>query len=210
MTRLPLNTCLAAILVWVLAFPLGAWSESPESRMVSFSADVKRLLTDRKTTVMGKLFVSPEGIRSETVRNGMPVILIHKPTRKTIWTVFPNEKSYMERTGIAISRPPLPDEAESPCRTNKGFMCRQVGTETLLGRSVMHWEIVIKGPERDVPHAHLWVDTRLQIAIREHYADGLVVELTNIQEGPQPATLFAIPTEYQKVAPPAEATPSTQ
>ncbi|MBF0296224.1 MAG: hypothetical protein HQL96_13630 [Magnetococcales bacterium] len=176
-----------------------------QSAILPFSADVTRMEKNRKGSDKGRMYVSPEGIRTESERDGVRIALLHRPERKSVATLFPDQKSYMENVvSVALSRPPLPDEPESPCRSGKAFVCRQVAREMLNGRAVIHWEIVMKGPDREFPHAHLWVDPRLRIAIRESYADGLTVELTNIQEGEQPASLFTIPEEYRKMAPTVE------
>ncbi|MEO5347040.1 MAG: hypothetical protein H7834_11770 [Magnetococcus sp. YQC-9] len=128
--------------------------------------------------------------------------MIHNTPEKTIHTLFPNQKLYTERKGVTQTRPPLPDDPTSPCRTDKTLICRPIGTDTIDSRKTIHWEIVQRGPDhREISQAHLWIDPRLGIAIRERYADGLQVELANIQEGTQPVELFQIPKDYQKQTP---------
>ncbi|MBF0341789.1 MAG: hypothetical protein HQL95_12640 [Magnetococcales bacterium] len=179
-------------------------AQAAETDGIAFSAEVIRTRGDKRTQTRGKLHVSPEGIRGETTRNGTPVIMIHNTARKTVWMVQPAKKSYTERTGVEQKRPALPDETGSPCRMDKNVLCRQVGTEQIEGRRVVHWEIAQRGPDnREIPQAHLWVDPRLKMAIRERYADGMQVELTSIQEGPQPAELFVVPVDFQKITPEA-------
>ncbi|MBF0127505.1 MAG: hypothetical protein HQM02_09875 [Magnetococcales bacterium] len=178
----------------------GGVGEAGVAPVVSFSAEVTRIQGNPKTTSTGKMYVSPEGIRTESVRDGVSIALLHKPEQKKVLTLFPAQKNYMENeVGVTLSRPPLPDEPDSPCRTNKAFKCRQVGQEKVNGRAVIHWEIVIQGQDREVPHAHLWIDPRLLIAIRELYPDGLSVELSNIQEGTQASQLFSVPGDYEKI-----------
>ncbi|MBF0271651.1 MAG: hypothetical protein HQL98_06290 [Magnetococcales bacterium] len=183
-------------------------AEAAPPVMVSFSADVTRTRLDKKMQTRGRMYVSPEGIRGESQRNGVAVVMIHHTARKTVWTLIPSQKSYTERTGVEPARPPLPDEANSPCRHDKSLICRQVGMENLEGRRTLHWEIRMRGPDnRESLQAHLWIDPRLGMAIREQYADGLSVELSHIQEGPQPSELFVIPENFQKTA--LDSTPQT-
>ncbi|MBF0180141.1 MAG: hypothetical protein HQM03_08965 [Magnetococcales bacterium] len=173
--------------------------------IVPFTAEVTRMEKNRKRIDKGRMYVSAAGIRTESERDGVKIALLHRPERKTVATLFPDQKSYMENeVPVALSRPPLPDDLESPCRSGKALVCRPVAKETVNGRAVIHWELVLKNSDRELPHAHLWVDPRLRIAIRESYADGLTVELTNIQEGEPSASLFTIPDEYRKMAPTVE------
>lgn len=48
-----------------------------------------------------------------------------------------------------------------------------------------------------------WVDSKLRVPVREEENGQVVMELVNIQEKPQPATLFDIPKEYKETAPPS-------
>ncbi|MBF0190495.1 MAG: hypothetical protein HQL99_05015 [Magnetococcales bacterium] len=184
-------------------------AEAAEVTPLAFSAEVIRTRPDKKSQnqTRGRLHVSPEAIRGESQRNGVTVIMIHHTARKTVWTLIPSQKSYTERTGVESARPPLPDEPNSPCRHDKNLICRQTGTETIDGRRTLRWEIGTRGSDhRETLQAHLWIDPRLGMAIRERYADGLSVELSNIQEGPQPPELFTVPENFQKTA----STPSAQ
>ncbi|MBF0428870.1 MAG: hypothetical protein HQL94_08110, partial [Magnetococcales bacterium] len=70
------------------------WAASKES--VSFSADVTRFQADRKTSTTGKLFVGPDGVRSESIHEGTAITLIHKLAQKTVLTLLPGQKSYTE------------------------------------------------------------------------------------------------------------------
>lgn len=194
----------------ILTTPTLVCAEPLKLPLIAFSADVKRQNADRKTTLLGKMIVSPEGVRSESERDGVRIVRIHKLAQKTIWTLFMAEKTYTELIDVALSRPPLPDEPESPCRTNQELICTLLGPATLNGRSVMHWEITTKGPQGNTPYAHLWIDQRLKIAIREQYADGLIEELGNIKEGDQPAHLFDIPKDFKKIVTPAAPPVATQ
>ncbi|MBF0628065.1 MAG: hypothetical protein HQL91_07575 [Magnetococcales bacterium] len=178
-------------------------AQAADADLLSFSADVVRSRADKKSPVTrGKLYVSPEAIRGEGPRNGVLVVRIHHPHRKLVHILIPSQKIYSEQTGIEESFPPLPDDPQSPCRTDKKMICRQVGNEMIDGRRTFHWEIATRGADnRESFQAHLWIDPRLKMAIRERYADGLTVELNNIQEAPQSLELFVVPQDFQKVTP---------
>ncbi len=166
---------------------------------VSFSAEVIRSQTGKSKQIStGRMYVSPDGIRTETVQQKKTVWMIFKPAMKTVWTLFPEQKSYFERTNYALDRPPLPAEAESPCRLPT-FSCNKIGQELVEGRLTNHWQIELRDKKGTKPHANLWVDFRLKLAIVEKYADGLTVRMKQIQEGPQPPSLFQIPQGFHKI-----------
>jgi outer membrane lipoprotein-sorting protein len=82
-----------------------------------------------------------------------------------------------------------------------------LGTETRNGRSVEKWELVTTQPGGQTTRSLQWYDPRLQLAIREELPGGLARELINIQEGPQPNSLFQVPSGYTKMEMP---TPQSQ
>ncbi|MBF0583817.1 MAG: hypothetical protein HQL80_06215 [Magnetococcales bacterium] len=183
-----------------LAFLPGLSRAAPQ-QLVEFSAEVTRSDANHpETPTTGMMYVGRTGIRTETSQDKQAVWMIFKPASKLVWTVFPQQRTYMERTGLALEWPPLPEDENSPCRDKK-FSCKKVGVETVSGRSTLHWSIQLVGEKgKESSYAHLWVDPRLNVAIRESYADGLTVEMRRIQEGAQPASLFELPAGYQQVA----------
>jgi hypothetical protein len=87
-----------------------------------------------------------------------------------------------------------------------------MGQKTVQERVTQHWSITVLGEKGERPYAQLWVDPRLNVAIRESYADGLSVEMHHIREVPQPTHLFELPAGFIKVdlptTPPAGKTPA--
>ena len=144
------------------------------------------------------MFVGTQGIRTETVHRKQPVWMIYNPSQKTVWTVFPEQKTYMEQIGIPMDRPPLPDEPNSPCQS-KLFLCKPGQQQVIHGRHTIRWTLLRRDKKGVQPYAQLWIDSRLKIAIREQYADGLTIEMVKIQEQPQPDQLFRLPDGYRKI-----------
>ncbi len=195
---LPLRLLLLFLVALSPAIGRGA-----SQQLVEFSAEVVRSDTahpDAPTS--GMMYVGREGIRTETSQDNQTVWMIFKPTGKSVWTIFPKQQVYMERTGLALEWPPLPEDENSPCR-NKNFRCRKNGTQKVNDRSAIHWTIHVQSEKGETPYAQMWVDPRLNVAIRESYADGLTVEMRNIREGAQAAQLFELPAGYKKMALPA-------
>jgi hypothetical protein len=71
--------------------------------------------------------------------------------------------------------------------------CTKVGSDSLNGRSTVKYEGVSAKGEK----SFVWVDTKLHCVVKMDGTDG-GMELRNIQEGSQPASLFEIPAGYTK------------
>ncbi|WP_130471135.1 hypothetical protein [Candidatus Magnetaquicoccus inordinatus] len=175
------------------------------SSLIEFSAEVTRSDSSRpNSSSKGSMYVGKEGIRTESQQEEQPVWMIFKPNQKLVWTIFPKQQVYMERAGLAVEWPPLPEDETSPCR-HKKFRCQKQGQKIIQERNTLHWSIHVLSDKGELPYGQLWVDPRLNIAIRESYADGLTVEMHHIREAPQPAHLFELPANFMKVDLPAPA-----
>ena len=76
---------------------------------------------------------------------------------------------------------------------------RMLGKEILSGRETEKWEHIQSQQQGQRSlRTVLWYDPKLNLTIREELPGGQVRELKNIQEGPQPASLFELPQGYTK------------
>ena len=73
--------------------------------------------------------------------------------------------------------------------------CRSLGSETIDGRPAQKWSVSSNVDSRT---STVWIDQRLQV-ISKSADDNGQMEMKNIHEGPQPATLFAAPSGYRKL-----------
>lgn len=151
----------------------------------------------------GKYYAGPDAVRVELTSDravwhlgpdGGPYAVIYNLKDTVAWILDPTECTYSEQSDIRFGLywshrighfgNPCPQETRA----------RRIGRDTLQGRSVEKWRCAY--PERH--HIVVWYDTRLLTPIRididkefnEYFA------LTGIIEGPQPETLFALPSEY--------------
>ncbi|MBF0176617.1 MAG: hypothetical protein HQL63_07200 [Magnetococcales bacterium] len=181
-----------------------AWAESAVADItpkVEFSAHVTRgHPKDATQAGKGMMYVGRHAVRTESRVKDQLVRVIYRSDVQEVWILFPERKVYLKQPGPGGVRPPLPDEPASPCRTDKAFSCRRLGPERIQGRDTQHWEIGFTHPEGGRETTQLWVDTRLEIAIREVYHDGGSVQLTEINEGAQSQDLFKIPEDYQQMS----------
>lgn len=169
-----------------------------QAHPIEFSAQVVRSNSMRGYPPdRGMLYVGQQGIRTELTTKKQKIWMIFKPKAQVVWTIFPEQRVYLERSGLAVEWPPLPEDKHSPCREAL-FHCQKKGWRTLQNRSVLLWQIDVVEKAGKRAYAQLWVDPRLNVAIREEYADGLTVEMRHIHEAQQDANLFELPVGYRK------------
>ncbi len=75
-----------------------------------------------------------------------------------------------------------------------GWTCQKLGDDTVGGRSVVKYESTNGKGE----HSTAWIDSRLRFPVKVE-SPHVVMTLTNIQEGAQPANLFEVPPGYQSM-----------
>jgi hypothetical protein len=128
----------------------------------------------------------------------------------TSYIVMPEQRMYMDMAAMGGSRmiqvlmPADPNNAcpewqEATKSAEHGAdaltSCRRIGGDTVNGRSAVKYE----GTTRKGEHAFAWVDPKLRFMLKTETSSGERMELRNIHEGPQPASLFAIPADFHKV-----------
>lgn len=112
-----------------------------------------------------------------------------------VYDRFVDVIGYLGKAGL--SRYFLPVDPAKPCRNYKSIIaCRALSEELVNNRLATKWEFThALGAQTWV--SYVWIDPRLWIAARRQYLDH-VVELRNIREGPQPASLFEVPANSLK------------
>jgi hypothetical protein len=92
----------------------------------------------------------------------------------------------------------------SPCPP-AGATCKDEGSETLNGRNAEKWEFS-QSLQGQTLLTRVWVDTKLHVWTKVEVMAGAALVLSNelqdIQEGPQPASLFIIPAGFREMTVP--------
>jgi len=91
------------------------------------------------------------------------------------------------------------DDAENACQTweksvDSPGSCKKVGDDTVNGRSAVKYT----GATENGDTGTAWVDSKLHFVIKWE-GEKSAAEMKNIQEGPQDAKLFEVPSDYQKL-----------
>jgi hypothetical protein len=176
-----------------------------------FSAD---LVTTHGTAIApaGKLRVFDDKVRIETPDFADGFFLIDGPNRATYFA-RPTERIFMDaRQSSRLTQLFVPVDPSDPCRQwqimanlasggdlSNRWRCDRIGEEIVDGRRAAAYR-AISSPGRDIVG---WIDPELKFPLRIKTEDGATITLQNIQEGPQSARLFVIPTNFHKFDPQA-------
>lgn len=179
-----------------------------------FSANVVNQRAGKPTTnTPTRLYVTKDKMRVDSNEaNGHGGSAIINLSQHTTEVLMPERKMYMEfpqgqgpgaQRLQGLFRIGDVDNAcgEWPKLTNKpGTKCRKIGSDTVNGRSTVKYEAT----SEDGKTGNFWIDTKIRFPIKwQDTSDGNGGELQDIKEGSQPASLFEIPSDYQKFQMPA-------
>jgi hypothetical protein len=178
-----------------------------------FSADLVTTHIDGTATASaGKLRVFNDKVRIETPDFADGFFLIDGPNRVTYFA-RPTERIFMDaRQSSRLTQLFVPLDPGDPCRqwqimaklasggdSSDPWRCERVGEEIIDGRRTTAYR-AISSPGRDIVG---WIDPELKFPLRIKMGDGATITVQNLQEGPQSARLFVIPTNFRKFDPQA-------
>lgn len=161
-----------------------------------FSADMV-VKAEGQTQTM-RYYQGNQKIRTELKdEDGQAIISILDMQAKTMITLMPASKTYMEIPGIDesyhIFAGVKPEDIDAD---DEEYEVKKVGTETVNGYVCDKYVATPRKP--GLEKTTTWVATKLGTPIKS-VSPSNSMELTNIKEGTQPASLFAVPQGYQKM-----------
>ena len=95
------------------------------------------------------------------------------------------------------ARPCVAWQAMVKVAQDGAWRCVRLGERTLNGRETVLYQMT--SPAGQVLQG--WVDTALKFLVRLRDGDGAGMDLVKVEEGPQPAGMFAIPSGFLKLDP---------
>jgi hypothetical protein len=171
-----------------------------------FSADLVNN-SEQASSGPSKIFASKDKMRIEAQgQNGHNSTLIINFAAQTTDILIPERKMYVEsaqgqgpgaRRAFNFFRA---TDVENACdewqkmATKPGGKCQKIGNETVNGRSTVKYQ----GTTADGDVSYVWIDPKLRFPVKWQGKNN-GGELRNIQEGAQPASLFTVPGDYQKM-----------
>ena len=142
---------------------------------VEFSADALQVSPGRPP-VYSKMYVSKSAVRTEMTQQGRRVIDIAHPKKGKRVLLFPDQKTYMEQTGLVVSSSWSGKSPKTPCEGLQDASCKKLGKEILQKVNVEKWQVERKIKGKTYRSLH-WIDANRRIAIKEMLPDGSVSEL---------------------------------
>ena len=197
-----MNSKLGRILI-LTAFILSAAAVFAQD---DFSAE---LVETPANTASGpaKVYVSKDKMRFEGhEENGHVGAIIMNFSSQTTDILMPERKMYIEtqmgqgpgaRRSFNFFRASDPENACDEWKklaTKPGGSCQKVGNETVNGRNTIKYE----GKSADGDVSYVWIDPKLRFPVKWQGKKS-AGEMRDLQVGAQPASLFSVPSDYQKM-----------
>lgn len=142
---------------------------------VEFSADAVQVSPGRPPLV-SKMYVSKSAVRTEMSQRGSRVAEISFIKKGKRLLLFPDQKTYMEQTGLSVPSSMSGKSAKTPCEGVPNVSCKKLGKETLNKIKVEKWQIERKINGKTFKSLH-WIDNKRHLAIKDMFHDGGVSEL---------------------------------
>ncbi len=179
----------------LIIFAACAFAQLPS--VPQFSGDMKMTAAGQHST--GKIYWGNGKVRLDMDAAGHDVTMVQDLPRKTSYMILHQQRVYMEMgAGNSGGHMQTPDlmryDPNDPCAAEPGYTCKKLGSEMINGRSCDKWEFAGPNGSRTV-----WIDRKLHFPIRTMSPEGGEMDVTNVKEGPQPASLFQVPAGYTKM-----------
>ena len=142
---------------------------------VEFSADAIQVAPGR-SPIYSKMFVSKKAVRTEMMQQGVKYIDISYLNDGKRVFLNPQQKTYMEQTGLVVTPSWSGKKAKTPCEGIPGASCKKLGNETIQGINTEKWQVERKVNNKSYRSLH-WIDSKRRLAIKEMLPDGGVTEL---------------------------------
>jgi hypothetical protein len=199
------------LLAAVLASGIAAADPAPTSSNAEFSADiVSRDPAGSPIGAGGRLYAANGKVRIETAAASAGFFLIDGATATALY-VRPQQRVFMDaRQSTRLTRIFLPVDASTPCvqwqaaaksagvaSAPSEWRCERVDSASRDGVI----EYTITTPDRETTQG--WIATKLAFPVKWRASDNTTFTLEHVRVGPQPADLFAVPSDYRKLDPQA-------
>jgi hypothetical protein len=165
---------------WILfaggfCFATGTCAADPSN--VQFSAQVVKSTPNQKTQ-HSQIYVGDNQVRLEYQKDSQTKVEIYDMKNQRALLLVPQQASYMERKvpQEEQTNPMLPPSDSNPCSRIREAQCKLLSTESLYGREVTKWEMVVT-EEGETSRSLHWMDAERHTPLREQWPDGTVSEL---------------------------------
>jgi hypothetical protein len=177
------------------------------ARAQQFSAEIiSRSAAGAPTGAPARLYVADRKVRIETPELPDSVLIVDGVV-PAAYMVAPAQRAFIDaRQTSRLTRLFVSLDPDDPCAQWQAMAevaglpdqrgqwhCDVADRETIQGRNTV--KFIATSPQG---HSAGWIDPHLKFPLKIEAEDGSVLELRNIEETPQPAERFAIPSDYKK------------
>jgi hypothetical protein len=184
-------------LQWVTTAGLFCFCLSTTAQAVDYSADAVFHETPGATR-LNKVFVSNGNVRIEAA--GQTTYEILDTAKQTGHFIVPGKKMSILPDPIAPQRGARYSVGPIPCVRLSSLKapaaCKKLGLDTVNGQVAEKWQYSLPQPGGTFVRT-IWVDRRINAVVKVQRDKGVMFELLNIHLGPQPPSLFLVPTSSQ-------------
>jgi hypothetical protein len=188
----PTRPILLAALACCLALSpaVRAQAPAPWAPARQYSADQVITLKDGRT-ITSKSSMDNGKLRTEISTNGMNMVSIIRPDLKKLYTIMPGQKMVMEMTLN-------PDKLQQyKAATGEDAKFELVGPEVLDATPVLKYKMT---SGKDAKVFFWWIDATTKVPLKMTAEDGsFTLVWKNYKAGPQDASLFEPPADYQVI-----------
>jgi len=158
-------------------FCLATGAGAADSSNVQFSAQVVKSAPDKKTH-HSQIYVGDNQVRLEYQKDSKTMVEIYDMKNQRALLMMPQQAKYMQREvpQEEQTNPMLPPSDSNPCSRIREAQCKLLATESLYGREVTKWEMVVTDEGETLRSLH-WMDAERHTPLREQWPDGTVSEL---------------------------------
>jgi hypothetical protein len=181
------------------------------AKAAEFSSDIVMTNGNPQTVLSaGKLYVSNDQVRIETP-DSQGGFFVSDSTKIIAYFVRPSGKVFMAaKQSSPLTQILVPVDPDNPCEMWEAmaidagiggeeglWRCNRLGDELIDSRKTIVYSALSARNKKNI----VWIDPQLKFLVRSQDETGVVINLTNVQEGPQSASLFDIPAHFSKFDP---------
>lgn len=162
---------------------------------VSFSA--WRVMSADGLQVEGQYHYAPGKHRNEIEMEGQKMTSILREDLDMMWNVMPDQRMYMELP-IGSGQNSVPGNVG--VEGSDVIESEALGSETVNGQNTTRYRVTVRTATGDTSSGLLWVTDDMIPMKMDMTSNGtqVVMELRDIEIGPQPDALFEVPDGYQR------------
>lgn len=167
----------------------------PVQALTEFSADITYQRAEQREPLHGRLYVTDDVIREERYQGQQQEIRIIDLFRGVTLRIDPHREEYQQQDEVlSLPRNPALFCAEMPL-----LACGFERVERIAERETERWsaEMGISGLSIEIT---AWYDPQIQYPLRLRLGNGDTLQLSNIEIGRLPSSLFTLPFHLRRVA----------